>query len=190
MLLAALVAAAVLTVPLLGGSFRRLAGARLRAIGLVPMALAVQVAVISVSTGLPRPVLAAAHIATYAAMGIVVLANRRIPGVLVAGAGGLSNGVVIAINRGTLPASRAAELAARPPTASGLPNSAALAHPHLAFLGDVWATPSWLPLHNVYSIGDVVLLIGVCWMVHALAGSDPRRVVSRLRGRTPATAAS
>lgn len=190
MLLAALVGLAVLTVPLLGGSFGTLATARLRAIGLVPIALAVQVVVISVATGLPRPVLAVAHVATYAAMGVVVLANRQVIGVVVAGAGGLCNGLVIAINGGTLPASRAAELATRPPTASGLPNSAALAHPHLGFLGDVWATPSWLPLHNVYSIGDVVLLIGVCWAVHALAGSDPRRVLSRLRGRTPATAAS
>ena len=50
-------------------------------------------------------------------------------------------------------------------------NSGVLAHPHLAFLGDVLATPSWVPLANVFSIGDVLILCGVTWGAHRACGS-------------------
>ncbi len=47
----------------------------------------------------------------------------------------------------------------------------------LQFLGDVFATPTSLPLHNVFSIGDAILLFGVIVLVHAACGSRimPRR---------------
>ena len=47
-----------------------------------------------------------------------------------------------------------------------------------AFLGDVFASPAWLPLRNVYSPGDLLLLAGAVWVVHAACGTvlarDPR----------------
>ena len=39
-------------------------------------------------------------------------------------------------------------------------NSGVLDDPRLAFLGDVFASPAWLPLRNVYSPGDLLLLAG------------------------------
>jgi hypothetical protein len=41
----------------------------------------------------------------------------------------------------------------------------------------VFPTPASWPLHNVFSIGDIVLLIGVFVLVHAACGSRlfPRR---------------
>ncbi len=54
----------------------------------------------------------------------------------------------------------------------------------LQFLGDVFATPASLPLHNVFSIGDVILLVGVFVLVHVACGSRlvPRRFRARPRG--------
>ena len=56
-------------------------------------------------------------------------------------------------------------------------NSAVVADARLQFLGDVFATPTWLPLHNVFSIGDMILIVGVAVLVHVACGSRlvPRR---------------
>jgi hypothetical protein len=43
-----------------------------------------------------------------------------------------------------------------------------LAHPHLGFLGDVLPMPSWMPLANVFSIGDVLIAVGVFVLVHGI----------------------
>ena len=40
-------------------------------------------------------------------------------------------------------------------------NSVLTAHPHLSWLVDRWAVPDWLPLGNVYSVGDVIIGIGL-----------------------------
>ena len=52
-----------------------------------------------------------------------------------------------------------------------------LENPKLQFLGDVFATPANWPVHNVFSIGDFILLIGVFVLVHSACGSRviPRR---------------
>ncbi len=39
-------------------------------------------------------------------------------------------------------------------------NSGVVDDPVLPWLGDVFASPSWLPLHNVSSAGDLVILAG------------------------------
>ena len=59
-------------------------------------------------------------------------------------------------------------------------NSAVVDDAQLQFLGDVFATPTWLPLHNVFSIGDGILLLGVFVLVHVACGSKivPRRFLS------------
>ena len=50
-------------------------------------------------------------------------------------------------------------------------NSTALAHPRLLFLGDVFAVPKWVPFANVFSIGDLLLVLGGIALVHRLCGS-------------------
>ncbi|HZQ28639.1 MAG TPA: MFS transporter, partial [Acidimicrobiales bacterium] len=39
------------------------------------------------------------------------------------------------------------------------------------FLGDVFAVPSWLPFHNVFSVGDLCILLGAFIGLHRAAGS-------------------
>jgi hypothetical protein len=163
---------AVLSPLLAGGDLRRLGDLRFRGSWVVLLALVAQVVVISVIPGENHAVLASVHLATYAAAGWFVVMNRRVPGILVIAVGAASNALAIAANRGTLPASRSAlEHAGLHLNPHEFLNSGVLAHPHLAFLGDVLATPSWVPLANVFSIGDVLILCGVAWGAHRACGS-------------------
>jgi hypothetical protein len=157
---------------LLGGRLERLAGLRLRHSWLILLALGIQVIITDVVPRGPRPVLVTLHLASYAAAGVALWANRALPGLLVLAAGALANAVVIALNGGTLPASRDALAAAGLPTdGAGFANSGTVHDPVLPWLGDIVATPSWLPFRNVISIGDVVILVGVGIVVHTVTRS-------------------
>jgi hypothetical protein len=144
-----------------GSDLRRLGRLHWRHTGLVWLALADQVLVISVlpdSHGLS----AAAHLGSYLLAGLFVLLNHRSAGTLVVGAGGLLNLAANAANGGVMPASpEALEASGWHPSPGHFANSAAVDHPRLGFLGDVFATPPWLPLHSVFSIGDAVIVVGV-----------------------------
>jgi hypothetical protein len=163
---------AVLSPLLAGGDLRRLGDLRFRGSWVVLFALVAQVVVLSVIPGENRTALASVHLATYAAAGWFVTMNRRVPGILVVAVGGASNALAIAANGGQLPASagavRRAGLHLDP---DEFVNSGVLAHPHLGFLGDVFAIPGWVPLANVFSIGDLLILCGVVWGANRVCGS-------------------
>lgn len=157
----------VALVPLTGGSLRRLGDLRLRAVGLVMGSLLAQVLITDVVVDGPRSVLVAVHLLTYVAAAVVLWLNRGVPGLLMLGAGAGLNVVTIAANGGTLPASAAALRRAGLPVApAGFSNSGVLPHPALPFLGDVFAVPAGVPLANVFSIGDVLILLGAAWCLH------------------------
>ncbi len=163
---------AVLSPALAGGRLRRLAEVRFRHTWVVLVALAAQVVAISVLPEANHTVLSGVHLATYGAAGAFVWLNRTIPGLLVVAAGAASNGVTIALNGGTLPASQSAlERAGLHLTPGEFLNSGVLEHPRLGFLGDVFAIPAGLPLSNVFSVGDVVIVLGVAWGAHRICGS-------------------
>jgi hypothetical protein len=76
------------------------------------------------------------------------------------------------VNGGTLPARPGALRAAGIDlTADGFVNSGPLEHPHLWMLGDVFAIPEPLPLANVFSIGDVLIVLGVGMVSWAVLGT-------------------
>jgi hypothetical protein len=163
---------AVLSPLVAGGDLRRLGDLRFRGSWVLLVALVAQVVVISVIPGENHTVLASVHLATYAAAGWFVAINWRLPGILVIAVGAASNALAIAANGGTLPASRhALERAGLQLDPHEFVNSGVLAHPHLGFLGDVFATPASLPLANVFSIGDLLILVGVAWGAHRACGS-------------------
>ncbi|HEU0103595.1 MAG TPA: DUF5317 domain-containing protein [Mycobacteriales bacterium] len=183
MLLIAATLLAVLLVPLLGGRLRALAGLQLRGAGLLVTAFAVQFLALMVLPADLRPLLVALHGLSYVLAGCFVWCNRRVPGLLVLAAGASLNALGLAVNGGTLPASASAlRQAGMPAVAPGYSNSSLLADPHLAWLGDVFASPGWLPLQNVYSIGDVLILSGAVWCIHRTCGT----VLARLPRRHPA----
>ena len=79
-----------------------------------------------------------------------------------------------------MPASPSSLAAAGLPVdAPGFHNSAALAHPRLAFLGDVFFIPASWPLSNVFSVGDVLIGAGLAWGLHRICRS--RLAPSRTR---------
>jgi hypothetical protein len=171
-LIAALLIASIVSVPLLGGRLGALADLRLRLVPLVVGALAVQIVVVNVVPGGDHTLHAAVLIATYLVIAIALIANRRVPGVKLIAAGGLANFLAIAANGGVMPASasalRTAGLAADP---DGYTNSGLVEHAHLAFLGDVFALPASWPAANVFSIGDLLLAAGAFVLLHAVCGS-------------------
>ena len=154
--------AALLLPALLGGRIRRLGEVRLLAVGWLGAALVLQTAALLLPAGWIWPA-RAGHIGSYLVAGWVLWVNRRLPGALLIGLGGLSNGLTIAVNGGTLPADPAALGRAGITAAggAGLVNSGVLEHPRLAFLGDVFAVPAAVPLANVFSVGDVLVVAGV-----------------------------
>jgi hypothetical protein len=154
--------ALLLVVACTGGSPARLATIRFRRVWLLWLALADQIVVISVLPGSNATALAVADIASYLVAGAWVAANRQLPGILSIGLGGGLNGLTIAVNGGTLPASESAVRAAGQVADTGqFTNSEVLADPRLPWLGDVFATPAWLPGHNVFSVGDVAIWVGL-----------------------------
>jgi hypothetical protein len=171
-LIAALVVLAVVTVPLSGGRWSNLAAFRPRGSWLLWLALAVQVVQFSFFD-LGR-VDELVHVGTYLLAAAFLAVNWRVPVVWLVALGGLSNGLTIALNHGTLPA-RAAALreAGLQVKRTDFVNSGVMAHARLPWLGDVFAVPKAVPLANVFSVGDVILVVGAFVVVHGLARRTP-----------------
>jgi hypothetical protein len=178
------VALAAITVPLAGGSLGHLRSLRLASPALVAAALLIQIVVISVlPRSLPSMIAQLLHLASYALAVVFLVRNRKVPGLWLIGAGGLSNLIAIGANGGIMPASTTALAAAgRAAPRSGFINSRSLAHPHLAFLGDVFSIPRGFPLANVFSIGDIVLVIGAFVLLHRVGQSRLGALLAARRG--------
>ncbi|PKQ27216.1 MAG: hypothetical protein CVT64_01920 [Actinobacteria bacterium HGW-Actinobacteria-4] len=141
---------------------------------LIWLALLVQIVIIEV--GVPHTLASVLHVLTYAAAAAFLWLNRALPGVLIVGLGALSNGITIALNGGVLPASQAAVDAAGLEHGKSFDNSAVVEDPVLPWLGDVFAWPAPLPLANTFSVGDVIIVVGVvvaAWSGARRLGAQP-----------------
>jgi hypothetical protein len=179
-----IVVAAVLValmVPLAGGHFANLTRVTLRGAWLVAAALVVQIVIISIIDTAPDWLSRTIHLSTYLALGVFIVLNRHIPWMWLIGLGTLANVVVITANGGVMPASRRALAASGRELKEGFNNSTIVANPRLSFLGDVMNTPKWLPLANVFSIGDVLLIAGLVLVVFTVSRTDPASDVPYLR---------
>ena len=96
---------------------------------------------------------------------VAVVRNLAIPGMALVALGAASNLVAIAANGGFMPASPGAMAALGKTAPTIYSNSALLGQPALAPLTDIFAMPAWLPFHNIFSVGDVVLGIGVAVVI-------------------------
>jgi hypothetical protein len=103
----------------------------------------------------------AIYVASTGVVLLVVLRNIRITGLAVVALGAASNLAAIIANGGYMPASPSAAAAAGRSVASTYSNSAIIGDPALAPLTDIFALPRWLPLSNVFSIGDVLIGLGI-----------------------------
>jgi hypothetical protein len=105
---------------------------------------------------------------------VAVLRNMALPGMALVAVGAAANLAAIVANGGYMPASAAALAALGKDIGSGYSNSAILPDPALAPLTDLFTMPGWLPFANVFSVGDVLIFMGVALaLAAALHGSGP-----------------
>jgi hypothetical protein len=142
----------------LGGRLDGLAEVRFRWAPLALLGLVVQIALFS---GLVGERVGAVGPPIYVASTAAVLRNLALPGLGVVALGAASNLAAIVANGGYMPASAAALAASGGGVSIGYSNSAIVASPALEPLTDVFALPAGLPLANVFSVGDVLIGIGV-----------------------------
>ena len=181
---------AVLTVPLAGGKLGLLAEIRLRWAPLLFAALGLQFFILGVVDDWPDALLRVVHLATYGMLFTFLWVNRRIPGLWIVAAGGVLNFIAIAANGGVMPAGPAAVRSAGIEVGAEFVNSGVQEHPRLLFLGDIWSIPQAWPLATVFSIGDVLIALGVFVVVHALSGSRLVPTTSRQPVRAEASSSS
>jgi len=160
------------SVPLTGGSLRRLGELRVRLAWVAPLALALQVVIVTIAPDGHRSLHIAVHIASYALIAVFLCANLRLPGVKLIGAGAAANALAIVLNGGVMPASATAVRIAHLSIHGGFQNSGRLAHPTLLWLGDVIPVPG--PLPNTLSVGDCLIFIGALVLLHRTCGRRSR----------------
>lgn len=166
-----------------GGRLAPLGQIRFRATWLVLGALVLQVLIFPLP-GLDGPILesgtATIHLISYGVLAAFVLANWRKWGIAVMGIGMALNIVVITLNGGFMPTTvdklRHAGLDNTADALASCGLSAPCTYANsvlmdegtvLGWLGDVFATPAWLPLANVFSVGDALLMIGLASYLQA-----------------------
>lgn len=174
----------IISVPLTGGRLSRLAHVQIRWVSSILAALALQIWVTTIPTD---PTLGSVvHFVSYA-LGIwFIWANRKVPGLVITSSGGGMNLAAIGANGGVMPASpEALELAGMTHVGEHFVNSGAVEGARLAWLGDVFAIPASWPLSNVFSVGDVVLVVGVGVMLHRMSR---QRDLPEQAPRTPTVA--
>ena len=120
------------------------------------------------------------------AVAAAVAANLRIRGIPIVLLGAVSNFAAIVANGGYMPASPEAMAALGKPAKAGYSNSSFVPDPALPWLTDIFALPSWLPYTNVFSIGDVLIGLGVI-VVIASAMRTPVAPTIDARTREPST---
>jgi hypothetical protein len=177
MLVLAFCVLALASPALFSGRLSRLAHVSFRGWWILVVALLAQILIIEVFPDADRTLLEVVHMATYLAAGVFVAINWRVPGLLIIAAGGAMNGITIALNGGQLPASSPAlQMAGIDVTKGDFVNSGVIKDPVLPLFGDIFVWPEPLPFANVFSFGDALIVIGVFYGAHKIAGS---RLVAR-----------
>lgn len=159
----------VVTVPLAGGRLAHLSDFKIRATLLLFAGLALQVVITVVVPDGPDWLQPSVHVLSYLLVLAFLVRNLALPAMWIVALGGLLNFVVIVANGGVMPATSRALAAVGEKSDSGtFVNSGVISHPNLAFLGDTFALPRGMPLNNVFSVGDVLIALGVLLMVHSV----------------------
>jgi Family of unknown function (DUF5317) len=159
--------AAILTVPLTGRSLAPLAKLQLRRVWLVWLSLGLQL-LITLLPEFPNWLGQPLHLFTFGLSAGFLWSNRRLPGVNFVALGAGLNLAAIAANNGTMPASEWAwNTAGYPALTDHFANSNVAHGARLWWLGDVFAIPKGYPFANVFSVGDVVIVVAVAYLAHA-----------------------
>lgn len=171
-----------------GGRLSHLAKLELRQAWLVLVALIIQLLIFPLRSG-AQPLIPIGteyfHLVSYTLLAVFVVLNWRVWGILAMGVGMLLNFAVITSNGGYMPtqpelleaagrSSQAQQLSANSTYANNIcmdaqhnlcqkPDTATA----LWFLGDVFYVPAGVPLANVFSLGDLLLAVGLIFLLQA-----------------------
>ena len=135
-------------------------------------ALAIQLVIFSnlpVQDYLPGLALEALHYLSYISLLVFIIRNIKLPGILPIGSGIFLNTLAIFLNGGYMPTfpenmkyTALAQYAAVIEQGGTSNNSSGITSDTvLPWLGDIFYLPSWIPLSNVFSIGDLLIGAGV-----------------------------
>jgi hypothetical protein len=153
---------------LVGGRLDNLASFRFRWGWLAVAGLLVQVVLFTQAgdqlAGAFGPAL---YVLSTLAVFVAVLRNIRVPGMAIVALGSVANLAAITANGGFMPASAAALAAAGLDGPGAHTNSVVLERPALELLTDIFAIPAWLPMANVFSVGDVLIGVGIVIVIAA-----------------------
>ncbi len=159
------------------GSLFNLARLRLRGAWCILLALGIQLLIFPlpgreaiVRFGAPY-----FHLISYVFLLLFVVLNRKYWQIILMGLGLLSNFVVIAINGGYMPASVEAlrgagsqKVAERLLEQTIFGNVVLMSEQtRLNFLGDIFYLPSWVPFASAFSLGDLMLALGLVLLLQA-----------------------
>ena len=120
------------------------------------------------------------YIGSTALVLVAVVRNLlAIPALALVAIGAVSNLAAIMANGGQMPASPGAMAVLGKTVPAGYSNSAVVGAPALEPLTDVFAMPPFLPFANVFSIGDILIGVGVAIVIvtamrHGASGNLPR----------------
>lgn len=150
-------------------------------------ALAIQLVIFSelaVIKALPETIIITAHVISYILLFIFIGRNYKNFGITFIGAGIFLNSLVIFLNGGYMPTipenlrkTSLGASAALIDQGQAVNNSSKItSETLLPWLADIFYLPDWVPLSNVFSIGDIVVAIGICIYIvinmHPLPGND------------------
>jgi len=158
-----------------GGRLRGLARLRFRWPWLVAVALVLQLAIFPFFSDRPlvpwftEPL----HYLSYAVALMFVAVNRRLVPLWAVAAGAVLNLLPLAANRGRMPVSvDALRAAGAAPIAAELLAQGTFGNvvrmtpaTHLNALGDRLHLPSWVPGAAAFSVGDLVISLGLAWLL-------------------------
>jgi hypothetical protein len=162
---------------LTGGSPSRLGDLRFRWAPLIAIGMAVQLLLFSSPLGnVLGPAAPVVYVASNALVLVAVASNLAIPGFVLVLLGGLSNLIAIVANGGYMPVSHEALVAIGRGAREGYSNNVQSEQVLLWPLTDLFAMPAWVPMANIFSVGDVLIGIGAAIaVVAAMHGRGPLR---------------
>jgi Family of unknown function (DUF5317) len=170
-----LAAIAVVAGLLRGGSFDKLAATRFQFLWLLWIGFALQIgAQIWSPDWLTENWELAVLLISNAFVAVFLILNFRLPGIAIAGTGLVLNVLVIGLN-GAMPVAEDASESAgirRSLEQAGLKHELLDSDTVLPWLGDVLPIPI---LHEVLSIGDIFLALGIAYLIYARMTHSPGR---------------
>lgn len=128
------------------------------------------------------------YVASTLLVGVAVVRNLALPGMPLIVLGAVSNMTAILANGGYMPSTHEALAAIGKVESTVYTNSTLVNEPAFPWLIDRFVLPPWLPFTNVFSLGDVLLGVGVAWLIVAtmVRGRTAGRAMTTAAERSPA----